>query len=67
MGHRICVSAVAFAAFVSMASDCESSSPPDGDRCRTGCPCGAACIDCDDTCHMDEGLTAEVDAGAAKR
>ena len=24
-----------------------------GDKCKKGCPCGAACISCSETCHKD--------------
>jgi hypothetical protein len=33
---------------------CDSTtSPGGGDKCKKGCPCGLACIDCSKTCHKD--------------
>lgn len=51
------------AALASLASS-DDPAPSPGPMCRVGCPCGRACIDCNDTCHMeDQGGAETEDAG----
>ena len=40
-------------------------SGPSGPTCRTGCPCGRACISCSDRCSMAAPLLADDELDAA--
>ncbi|MCC7540477.1 MAG: hypothetical protein IT379_29945 [Deltaproteobacteria bacterium] len=39
--------------------ECPGGRTSDGDCCTTGCACGAACIDCDDTCRSAQPLAGD--------
>lgn len=57
MTVRFIVTAFLFASAIlaSLASsDDKTGDPSPGPMCRIGCPCGHACIDCNDTCHMED-------------
>lgn len=57
------------AVLASAASDQGGDDDSSAPMCRKGCPCGNACIDCNDTCHKEDigGMTDEMPDAAAGR
>jgi hypothetical protein len=50
----VVTAALFLGALVAALGSSDTSDPSPGPMCRIGCPCGRACIDCNDTCHMED-------------